>query len=1018
MTKLRGGLLLALLIIVCLNFTTTLLAQVTPTRVIEGVVKDNAREPLASASIALGKGAQTVMSSQDGTFRLSVPLGTRSQLTVSSIGFITQQVQVTDQSGFLEIILEAKDSLSEEVVVMAYGQRKRKSEIVGSAFQITSEQIKNLPAGRVDALLNGQIPGLSVTPNTDDATSTKQRLNLRIRGDGSFSASREPLWIVDGVPIFTGNETNMIAAIQTSVSPLSYINPADIESITVLKDASAAAIYGANASNGVILVTTKAGSSGKLKFTANLQTGFSKINQSSKFKALNGSEYLELAKESFLNAGKDLATFPYTDNEINKYSTTDTDWSDIFYGTGTVNNATLSLSGGVNKFSYSLSGGYFKEQSTIIGNSQERKSISANIGYKLLENLDLRVISRASFNNNDIFNPGRDYLEFLPIISPYNEDGSFRQFNRKITGVDLNGNIVYSNTRFFNSLAEREENDNRQKGFLFNNNFLVRYKVLKDLNSTTQYGVDMQEIKENTYAARTNWSGVQSDGTPVGYAAKAYNKTITKTFIERLNYNKTLGRHSLGGIFGLELKSFNYRTSSLSAFGFDDDSKRDPDLAREVLSSQSSRRERKDASFFGQLDYNFDKRYYIEFTGRRDGSSAFGAQARWGNFASAGVAWDLKNESFLSNIDAFSALRLAATFGSTGNSRLSGQEAYGIYTISNNYNYNGQQGAVIFNIPNPLLRWESAYQTNFKLDLGLFNRLNILLEAYNKKTVQAIIDVAVSRATGETAAQSNTGELQNQGIEATINWRILQRKNSKFWVEVRGAHNKNKVLTLYNSDDRTNGNYIWREGQDMRTFYLIRWAGVDPRDGAPLWYDVNGNITRVYDINNRVAGKTANPDLFGGVSLGYEYKSFALNALFTYTVGGYQFGAFARNMNSDGLNIETGNQSVNQLDRWQQPGDIALSPKPIWGISTRSTMNSTRYIYKTTNMRLSNLALSYKLPVNTFRSVGIKQTSVTLIGNNLLLLTPYDKSNRNSFKQAMSGYPMETSFLLSLNLNF
>ena len=980
-------------------------------------VTDANGQALSGATVAVAKSKRSGVTDAQGNITLNLDAG--DVITVSYVGYVTQEIKMAEGKNSLMVVLQTKPSTNDEVVVMAYGQKKRKTEMVGSAYQINADRIANLPAGRVDALLDGQIPGLRVTLNTDGATSTKPRMNLRLRGTGSFNASNEPLWIVDGTPFFTGDRTNMVPGIQTSVTPLSYINPEDIESITVLKDAAAAAIYGANASNGVILITTKSGTKSDPTFSLSLQNGFSRINKNTKYKTLNGAEYMELAKESFVNAGRDLAYFPYNDNDQNNYSQTNTDWTDEFYGTGIVNNATLSLRGGTDKFDYAVSGGFFNSKATIKGNTQMRASVSANLRYKVTKKLDIGVISRYSFNKNKTFNPSMDYLDLLPIFSPYNNDGTYRMYNKKITGTAPNGDPIYTEVKFFNSVAEREQNDDIQKGNVLNNNFILGYEIIKGLKSTTQYGVDYQEVKQNIYSARTNWSGKNEQGDPVGYASRSYNKTVTKTFIERLNYSKSFGIHHISALAGLELLSKKSNTSYLSVSGFEDDNHRDVKYAAKINSTNDSKREDKQASYFGQVEYNYDRKYYIQFTGRRDGSSTFGSDARWGNFSSAGIGWNLKNDLFklYDNID---YLRLDATFGKTGNSRLSNQETFGIYAISTDKGYDDVEGAILSNIPNPLLRWEAAYQTNLKLNMGLFNKLTFLIEAYRKKTVDAIVSVPVSRATGETSAQSNTGVLLNEGIEATIKWNVIghERKQFQWWIEVNASHNKNKAVELYNDNGKANGNYIWSEGTDINTLYLIRWAGVDPRDGAPLWYDANGNLTRTYNIDNRVPWRSSNPDLFGGIRNQLEYRQFTLSALISYQLGGYEFSTFGRGINSDGLNIEADNQSVNQLDRWQRPGDVAINPKPVWGISTRSVMNSTRFVQKATFLRLQNLTLGYALPAKTLKRLNVKDCTIHLIGNELGFWTPYDKTNRNSYKQSRSGYPLETSFLLAINVTF
>lgn len=985
---------------------------------IEGTIVNALQEPVEAATIAVKSTNAITLSQKNGSFRITTPAAKKITLVISNVGYITQELDVSSYKSPVTIVLQTNENVNDEVVVMAYGQKKKKTEIVGSAFQINSDRIAQMPAGRIDAILEGQMPGVRVTFNTDDATSTKQRMNIRIRGQGTFYASAEPLWVVDGTPVFTGDRTNLVPGIQTAVTPLSYLNPEDIESITVLKDAAAAAIYGANASNGVILVTTKSGRISKPQLSLSLQNGFATVNKSTRFKTLNAGEYLELAKESFVNAGKDLAEFPYTDNDLNNYSNTNTNWVDEFYGTGVTNNASLTLTGGTAKFKYFLSGGYFNDKSTIIGNLQRRASLQSNLTYQVSNKLAVTLITRGSYNKNNSFNPGQDYLDFLPIYSPYNNDGTYRLYNKKITGLTPAGEPEYSTVRFFNSVAERDQNDDIQKTNVLNNNLMVSYKLLPGLISTTQYGVDYQRVRQNIYKARTNWQGMDQQGNPVGYASRSYNKTITSTFIERLSYTKTIGANNFDFLGGLELYKTWYRTQNITASGFPDDNHRNIDHAAVINTRDSSKREIKNASYFGQLSYNYDHRYYFQLTGRRDGSSTFGTDARWGNFYAVGLGWNIKKE-LLNNNTSVDILRLDATYGNTGNARISLQESFGIYTFNSSSIYNGQPGAVISSIPNPKLRWEEARQVNLKLNLGLFDRLTVLVEAYRKKTVQAIVSNTVSRATGETSAQSNTGELSNTGIEATINIDIFKhRKEFGWWIEINGAHNKNKALALYNDNDKAQGNFLWRVGYDLNTLYLIRWAGVDSRDGAPLWYDANGNITRVYSIDNRVDGKSTNPDLFGGFRTGVTYKNFSVNALFTYALGGHQFSTFSRSINSDGLNIEADNQSVNQLDRWQQPGDIALNPKPIWGVSSRSTMNSTRYVFNTTHIRLGNVVLSYKLPALSLKKLGVEKCAISLIGNELFFWTPYDKSNRNSFKQSRSGYPTQSSFLAALNITF
>jgi len=999
---------------VVLFFTFSSLPAFAQTSEVRGTVKDANGESLIGVNVVRKGTSDGTVTDLDGNFVLKAPAN--ATLVFSYIGFEKQE-RVWDGKSRLDVTLKEDVAMLDDVVVIgAYGTVQKRTDMVGSAFQVNAERLETLPVGRVDNLLEGIVPGLQVLPNSDDASSTKQRLNLRVRGEGSMSASNEPLWIVDGTRIFSGDRTNMVAGMSTSISPLSYMNADDIESITILKDATETSIYGADGANGVILVTTKGGAAGKTKVGLSLRTGVAQINQSARFKVLNGSDYLMLARESYLNSGRDLSTFPFQDNDMNRYSTTDTDWSKVFYDTGTQTNAFLSLSGGRDDLKYYISGGYYNGRSTVIGNNQERYSLRGNLEMKMTPKLDFSLIYAASYNINNVFVPGNDYYEYLPIYSPRNEDGSFRLHNKTLAGLDASGNPVWQTSRFLNSVPEREENDNKQKAAVTNVNAILKYDILKGLSSTTQFGIDYQGLNEDLYSARTNWSGMSTTGEGIGYSYRNNATFLTWTAIERLNYSRSFGQHHVNGLLGFEASSKDVRTMGARGSGFINDRIKEVSYAVD-RSGSSGRSVSRSLSYFLQGNYDFDRRYYVTVNARRDGNSGFGSDSQWGNFASAGASWNIHNEEFF-DADKINVLKLKLSYGSNGNSRIGSQEALGLYSYGESHNYMGELGGSMSGSPNKKLSWETAYITNLGLRIKMFDRADLEIEAYNKRTVNLLSNLDVSRTTGDTRSYRNSGEIVNRGIEATLNVELLNSKDMNWWVELNAAHNRNKLIELYNGLEKVMGNYIWREGHDLNTYYIIRWAGVDPRDGAPLWYDSEGNLTRTYNDQNRVPWKTSSPDLTGGITSQLTYKGFSVRALFSYVLGGYGFSTFGRNVMSDGLNIMSENQSVNQLDRWQKPGDVALSPKPIWGTSTRSVMSSTRHIYKTTHVKFKNIALSYALPERFLKQVGVSGGKIHLIGDNLLIWTPYDKKERNSYKQSMSGYPVETSFSLGIDLSF
>lgn len=982
-------------------------------RIVRGRVIDQDSLPLPGVNVLLKNKGRGTSTNINGEFKIQAT--SSDTLIFSFVGYSRQEVPV-DSKQVINSIMKLDSQLSEVVITSSYGTKQRKEHMVSSTYTVDSEQIKNLPFQRVDQLLDGIVPGLQYMSQGNNTSSARTRHSVTIRGEASLAASNEPLWILDGTPLYTGGRTNM-TGMSTSVSPLSYINPEDIESITVLKDASATSLYGADGANGVILITTKKGQSGDIKFNISARHGQSFLAENTRFKVLNGSEYREIAKGSYQNVGKDMKYFPFTDNELNNYSHTNVDWYDIFFDQGNTSQLSLSASGGSEASTYYLSAGYFQDNSTLIGNKQERFSVRANNSTEITENMDIDLSLGASYNVNDLFTPGSDYYENLPIISPYNSDGSYRQYYRVINGYLPDGSPNWEDRRFFNSLAEREQNDNDQRSFAFQGNLKYNYEFLEDISYRLQLGVDYQSSNEDRYRSMKNWSGKDTNGNRIGHAYARNQDYLKWIMTHLLNLNKEYGKHSIGVLLGYEMSMDQSRNVGSSGGGFVNDHVRNVSYAADQDGS-SSFRETSRISYFGNLTYTFDNRYNTTLVVRRDGNSGFGEDSQWGNFASFGLAWNLHNENFF-HIDQINILKIKGSYGSNGNSRMGDQEAMGVYAFGDSYNYAGVAGAGLESSPNPNLSWETTYMTNLGLEVGAFeNRINLDFEVYRNRTEGLISDLDVSRTTGDLRVYRNIGSIENRGIEATLNSMNIETKNFNWSTTIMASHNENKLLELFNDIPKNRGTKRWEVGEDSNSYYLVRWAGVDPRDGYPLWYDVDGNITREYSAANRLVYKTSTPDLFGSILNNFSYKNFNLRVQASYVLGGYGFSSFGRNVTSDGLNIMTENQSINQLDRWENPGDLALSTKPLWGVSTRSVMNSTRFLYNKTHIRLQNVSLSYSMPSDLIEKIGLNSLNLTLIGDNLGIWTPYDKKNRNSYKNNISGFPIETSVSIGLNANF
>jgi len=984
-----------------------------------GSVVDQEGEPLAGVTIQCVNGRAATITDMDGRFALRVPqkLVDDAVLKFTFVGLKTQEIKVKDRRQFSIVMKEDAGVIPEVVVTGAYGTAQKRSDQVGSAFQVEKAQLQSLPQDRLDKMLDGLIPGVQVSLQSDSPGNVRQRYNIRVRGEASLSASNEPLWVVDGTPIYTGEHTNLIPGMSYTISPLSFLDPVDIESITVLKDASATSIYGADGANGVILVTTRRGVEGPTRVDVNLRYGVARIDRSTAPKVLNGQQYLALAKEAYQNAGLDMRYFPFTDNEMNQYSTTDTDWMDVFYDMGQTLQANVTANGGGKSGRYYASAAYYQNSSTVKGNETQRFSLRSNNEVLFGKRVTATLGLQASYNVNDLFILGRDYYEYLPILTPYNADGTPRQYYMVIDGAKENGEPNWVKQKFLNSVAERDENTFRQNTFQLNANFKLQYKILKGLTYTGQFGLDLQAAREEQYQAMSNWSG-QSGGEGVGYSTRNTNTITYWTTVHRLNYTAELGDWHLSALGGFEASSKDYTYVAATGSGFINDKIQDVTYASERRGSNSSSTTRK-ASFLLQGSMDYGHRYYLTVNGRRDGNSQFGSDVRWGNFGSLGTSWNIHNEEFF-NDEWVDVLKLKCSYGVNGNSRLGSQEALGLYSYGASYSYAGQMGGVQSGCPNPGLSWETTYMLNLGLRLELLHRFDLELEGYRNTTKDLLSNLDVSRTTGDTRAYRNVGSIRNTGVELTLTTQNLVSQQEDGWrwtTRLNISHNSNKLLELYNGIQKNFNNTSWIEGEDINTYYLVRWAGVDERDGAPLWLDKEGNVTRTYSADNRVACGKSSPTATGALTNDVSWHGVSLHVMLGFGLGGKAFSAFARSANSDGLNIMSENQSLDQLDRWRQQGDVALNPRPIWGVSTQSVMNSTRYLYDKTNLRLQNVELAYRLPKTWTKRMQMRQMTVSLIGDNLAMWVPH-KTDMNSYKTAISGYPLERTFTVSLNASF
>lgn len=1017
MRKLTEILLKAIALLSLALVPALLKAQGGPLAV-EGIVRAEDGEPLVGVFVYIKGGKINTMTDLDGRYSLKLPSAGKKYLVVFQyLGMENMEVMV-EGGRVLDVTMKSENELEGSVIVGAYGSAQRREDLVGSAFQVNSDVLKDKPVGRVDNLLEGIIPGLSVNANTDEASSTRTRLQTRIRGEASLSASNEPLWIVDGVVQYTGSATGTMPGMSYTVSPLSYLDPSDIESITVLKDADQVAIYGANGANGVILITTKSGHKNMpLRVNATVKFGIAAPDYTTMFKMMNASQYLEVAKEAWVNAGNKMSDFPYQDNDYNSYSTTSTNWPAEYLGIGNSLYAQVGLSGGSDKMAGTASASYYREQNTVKSDSQQRFTLRLKNTFNFTRNFSISLGLNGSYNLNKLFPVGASsYLYVPPILSPYLEDGkTYRLYNR--IWDQTKGDFVMKQF-YYNYLPDREYNDNNQRTAVTKATFNLDWEIIKGLKFSSVFGFDYNSGHEDMYNARTTIRGMDS-GQPVGSSSRKDVSYISWTNSNVLRYSTLIAqKHRIEAYAGIEFNSQKNTYSSISGSGFANDHIKEIEYADKVSEySSTSVNNRRTMSYFGRASYSYDSRYYFSANVRRDGSSIFGEYSKWGTFWSVGTSWNIHNEHFF-NVPWISVLKLKASFGKSGNSRIDVTTATGTISYSNSYSYMGKSGAVLGTVPNPGLSWESTYQTNVGLRCEFAKNVDVEFEFYDNYTWDLLSKVYVSRTISEDRLYANMGCMDNNGIELTVNANVLKRGDFDWTLNFNAAHNNNKITKLYNGRPTSFGNTIWMEGYSSDTHMLIRWAGVDPSDGSPMWYDKDGNITKSYNYDNRVPGKTSNPAVFGGLTNTFHWKRFALSLQMNYSIGGWANCSYAKRLMADGYDIISENQAVEvYYYRWTTPGQASLFPK-VSNSTQWSTSYNDRFLYNKTNFRLSNLTFSYSLPEMCCSKMRMKDLTFSFICDNVYLFTPGMSRKFNSYKTMMSGYPVTRTCSLSVNASF
>lgn len=942
---------------------------------ITGKVSSEAGEPLPGVSVVVKNTTQGTITDVNGAYTLTVsPEATL--LVFSFVGMTTKESEIGNRT-VVDVQLETDIKQLSEVVVVGYGTQKRK-DITSAISTIDTDEIQNVPASySFDGAIQGKTSGLNISSSS---ATPGAAMNVNIRGVTSISASSQPLYVIDGIPIVTGNNSVLNSNIQP-VNPLADINPNDIESISVLKDASAAAIYGSRGANGVIIVTTKRGVAGKTKFNVGYGTSISEISNTPDL--MTSQQWI-----SFMNAaaefdGRGENFWNSTLGDPNDASIPTYNAYDYIFKTGVTHDANISISGGNEKTKYFISGNYFTQEGIQVGQAFERISGRLNLDKSISDKFTMNtsiLLSRTNhdrtINENDEYGVVINAQAWDPTAPLIDEDGGYTN------PFSYNGWWALENPLV---IAEQYSNTSNTNRILASVSGI--YDITDNLSFKSSWSVDYNQLLDESFVP----AGFNE--TPDGVGVYGTFQEIAWLSENTFNYNFQLGEdHNLSLLAGFTLQESEQEFSSINGTGFPVNSVIKVSAAANT-SGTSNASSFGFVSYLGRLNYSFQNKYLANFTIRSDGSSRFGKDNRFGTFPSGSVGWRISEESFMKGSSTISNLKLRASYGTIGNASIGNFTSRSAY--STNDTYSGRGGIAPVVLGNPDLTWEKTTQLNLGLDVGLFgNRVNLTFDAFDKITTDLLLAQDIPGSTGYFTLQSNFGEIRNKGLEASLQATVLQKEAFQWNTSLNFTYLENEVVDVVNDGQIVSRNFILKEGLGISQLYLIKFLGVDPFTGDAVFEDFNGD--GVINLDDRQPVGSGLPNYFGGITNSFSYKGLSLEVFFQFSGGNKIYNqsrhAF-ENYGSLQSGLPYGNQSARSLDYWKQPGDITDIPRPsLEGPNSAKAQwqrFSTQYLEDGDFMRLKNVKLSYALPTDRVSKAGLSSVQFYVQGRNLITWTNY-----------------------------
>lgn len=965
------------------------------------VIDATTGEPVIGVNVLVKGTTNGTITDIDGKYELNAPAG--AILQISFIGYKTVEIAATTSEQTIK--LHEDTETLDEVVVVGYGVQKKES-LTGAMSTLKENRLKDVTTPTVENMLNGKVSGVYVAPGSGQPGSNGA---VQIRGRATLSGSTSPLWVIDGVIV--GEDPGVL-------------NPSDIENMTILKDAASTAIYGSQGANGVIIVTTKMGKSEKMKINASVKLGVSTMTNG-KMEVMNGAELYDY-----------YASFPnQEDIKFSRWNpelrNANFDWGELASQAGFTQDYNISLSGGNEKMSSYFSLGYYSEEGTVKGYKYDRYSFRYRSNYKPFSWLTIKPNISGSMKNTD--DSQYDYTAkytMFPWDSPYDEDGNLvpDRYSGWVDSSDLN---------YLNSISYG--NHTARKTYEFSGNFDFDIKITDWLTFTSVNNYRWTGYFQSTYTdPRTDSaSGVQ------GRVEEEQTNNIQRYTNQYLTFNKMFGKHSVQALLAYEFMDTSAKVINAKGTGIVSgfevlDATATPEEVGGNLTEWAKQ------SVFAKANYTYDNRYLAEVSLRRDGASNFGDDKKYGNFFSISAGWNINREKWF-KADWVDVLKLRASYGSVGNIPYSKYPQYGLYSVSSNYN--GIPAILISQVGNKDLTWEQTYTAGVGIDANFFNnRLRFVFDYYNKYTSNILYQVPVSGLTGITSRWQNVGEMRNSGIEITIGGDIIRTKDWLWSLDLNMGYNKNKLEKLYGDDPNMmiiggGGNdtsiagaaeKVLKVGYSTDRYYLREWAGVDPKNGAPLWYknDGSGETTSNYSEAKQVMTEATSPKLFGGFNTSLTWKNIDLNASFGFSLGGKIYNYSRQEYDSDGAYTDRNQMKlIDGWSRWEKEGDIATHPAASYGNKSNSNKASTRYLEDGDYLKLRSLSIGYNLNLSKYY---IQNMRIYFTAENVFTLTGfsgidpevpayYDETTGTYKSIGTAGanlYPSTRKFMFGINLTF